>query len=114
VTAPVQIRRLPDGREVRTIEHHHGDDCVQLHTSSYEGAWLWSFTALVGSDGRGAYPFPGRRHEPLQATEADALRCAAKAALAHLAKSPKAPRTLKEWLEGLLKPTQAQLFGGQP
>ena len=111
----VLTRYLPDGREMRTIKHALTSGAVELHTSPHEGQWLWSHSVQVGTNYGGAYPFPGRRHEPPAATEAEALRCAAEAALKRLLVEKGPPRSLVAWLEERLAAhEQPALFGGAP
>lgn len=106
------LRRLPDGREVRTIKHQLTNASVELHTSPHDGEWLWSTSVRVGTNYGGALPFPGRRHEPPAATEAEALRRATEAALKRLRVEKNPPRPLVAWLEErLAADEQPALFG---
>lgn len=111
---PIRTHALPDGREIRTRRHEHKGDRVELHTSLLEGEWLWSYSVSVGTSYGGAYPFPGRAHEPPAPTEGEALQRAARAALDRLERSGGPTTALREWLQGVLGAQQAALFEVTP
>lgn len=111
---PVATHRLPDGREVRTLARTMRNSSVKLHTSPHEGKWLWSYSVMVNHEGSSSLPFPDRPHQPPMPTEDEALRAAATAVLERLESLPKAPRALREWVEGILEPKQAALFEAAP
>ena len=112
----VRTRYLRDGREIRTIKHQLRHRYVELHTSPHEGQWLWAHSGNDGATGWGAFPWPGRKHEPPAATEPEALRCAAKAALKRLqGTNGKPPRSLAAWLEErITSEEQPALFEAAP
>lgn len=120
-TPSITTLTLPDGREVRTRQITQGKHAhVKLHTSLFEGQWLWSFAVQAGNFARSSLPFPHFVSRPLAATEAAALTLAARAAQAYLDDArwwakrcsvplPTAPKSFDAWLEQFTQPT---LFGG--